>query len=204
MSTHNLERLCEDGLREREIELLMFLCKIFPFSGADTSPTANGTRYEFLDINPAAGRMLSSCWDWGDEGAVLVKKSPWKSAPGTLTGSQRLVVRSNNDSDPSKNRVRLIEAVEVLAMQGWHESWWRAMDSDDRSHAFGKLDDQHKVQLVCNMAGNAFCIWHFLPLQIATLATVGKFGKLQKDGEMEPAEVIHASDEDDCRSSSSS
>ena len=62
--------------------------------------------------------------------------------------------------------VRLLEVPEVMRCIGWDDSCWH---ESTRCSTLEDLDNW------CNVAGNSYSIWHYLPWWASLLATYGKF-----------------------------
>ena len=176
-------RIQFDGLREREAESLFFLVTCFDFVDVDAdSDTKQQSDFEFLDINHQLPRILTSTFDIEEDGSVTVKRSPWKKRPPTLVGSSKIAVRTKK-AGVKGTTTRLLEAVESLLMQGWDESyfvhpkdpnWWTTIPGvDGNPHKF--------IDLICNMSGNAFSVFHCVPLTLCTMALMGKYTKVHQD-----------------------
>ena len=58
----------------------------------------------------------------------------------------------------------------MFRMIGWGDSMWRNV-----THP--KMKDNDYIELVSNMAGNAYTMYHFGPWALASLATFGRFWK---------------------------
>ena len=113
---------------------------------------------EFLDSNSSAPRIVER--NLSDSGE---RSSPWKPSPPTLVGSSKMVMRWTRPDKPPV--LRTLECFELTRMIGWPDDCWRTIGPDDRSHDF--------VELVSNMCGNAYTMFHFGPWNIALLATYG-------------------------------
>jgi hypothetical protein len=178
-----------DGLFRRELELVMILDYMFvPSEGRDV---------EFLDVNPKVERLLQGCFeeDNGEEGDgvgdfdLIIKKSPWQADPPTVVGSAKLVVR---EVLPGGVKIRALEAVEYMALQGWDRSEWAVKASFDTRRM--NLGSQEYVELVANLAGNAWSIWHYVPFKLALCATIGRFHSGLEEGELVGHEQSQSSD----------
>ena len=73
-----------------------------------------------------------------------------------------------------------MESFESMRLIGWDDDLWRV----DRMKPIDQVTHED-VDLLDNMAGNAFSLWHYRPWVIATLATLGKFA--QAEDSMEAA-----------------
>ena len=119
-----------------------------------------------MDINPTIKRLLPSHFeeqdanadqeDLGAEMVVVIKSTPWNARPSTLTGSTTLLVRTRFPD--GSEVVRLADAIEVMAMMGWPLEWWH--QSGEPSYicqaALKCKSLLHFIELISNMAGNAF------------------------------------------------
>lgn len=129
---------------------------------------------EFCDVNPAFNRVMNGCLDLALQ-PRSDHKGPWKQSSPTQVGSGRMVIRhvvSAGESDLHNGHthiVRLLEVPEVMRCIGWDDEYWH---KDTRGLASGTLED---LDNWCNIAGNSYSIWHYLPWWAALLATYGKF-----------------------------
>ena len=149
------------GLLPREVEAVFFVHAVFPPPKTDS--------VQFLDINPVLGRVLASHLD-DTTSQPKVGSSPWRDRAPTLTGSLKLVVRFVMEGVV---KVRAAEAFEYMRLCGWDDSCWNV-------EAMTALEEVSvdRVELLENMAGNAFSLWHYGPWMSALLITLGRFGKL--------------------------
>ena len=172
--------ICIDGLARREADAAYFLHKAFP----------RQHEMEFLNINPDILMILNGCLEWsaveGGQPTFAIKKSPWKKKPGTLIGSCKLLCRYVAEG---KEVVRAWEAFEYMAAIGWHPESWQ---KEGMTPKMVPLETQDVVETVSCLAGNAFCLYHFVPFELALLATYGKFAW---DVAKEDEEVIEEDEE---------
>ena len=123
---------------------------------------------EFLDINPVLTRVVGSHLAFEPRNT-----SPWRLTPPTLTGSSKIAVRFKKQDlgFPSSTWfVRILEAFEYMRLQGWGDEQWNAYDIDETTPK-----GVYFLELIANMAGNAFSVFHYGPVVQALLATFGKF-----------------------------
>lgn len=94
--------------------------------------------------------------------------TPWRDRLPTLTGSCKVVTRYRINSGIE---IRTLEGFEYMRLIGWDDSYWRL----DEQSIHPEERDIDYPELLANMAGNAYSVWHFGPWAIASLATFGKF-----------------------------
>ena len=103
-------------------------------------------------------------------------------------GSSKIAVRTKKPGS-STSHTRLIEAVESLLMQGWDENWFVPPQDPEWWKAIPNVNGNvHKfIDLITNMSGNAFSVFHLAPLTLTLMSTLGKFtvvpGKMKSIGE---------------------
>ena len=167
------------GQREREQEVVWLLCFAFPFPPAPIGHDPEESRYQFIDVNPTIVRILAGCieevfdTESGAITGVRVKKSPWSDCLQTQVGSGKLIVRTCLPN--GRIVTRCLEALEAMAFMGWDRSWFRdpATVHDKPLHVC--KSDIHYAELVSNMGGNAMSLFHYAPIRLATMATIGHF-----------------------------
>ena len=152
-------------LLARELEVVYILDMLWP-------PVHD---LEFADVNPASSRIWEKHLD--HDGKVRTDShagdGPWKHQSPTQVGSGRLVCRYRltgaqlTTRAPKKFGVRLLEPFEQMRCIGWSDSMWR--------HARDSWSTYDKLELIPEMAGNAFCIFHYLPVCCALFSTWGRF-----------------------------
>ncbi len=158
-----------DGLFLREIQLAFFIDYAFPM--------APGVSMDFVDINTDSKRLLAGCMDCmevaedeeeGKRCTVKIRKSPWKNPPGAIIGSTKVLVRYVRNG---KKTIRAFNSLEYFMTIGWYAEDWARVDK------LGFIGVQiHKlVEFHANLTGNAFTLYHVAPLELATLATYGRF-----------------------------
>ena len=96
--------------------------------------------------------------------------------PPTLVGSGRLVVRRTKRSEGIRE-VRLVEPFELMRMIGWCGDCWQPLSNKFLASGIEALE------LVSNLAGNAYSLFHVGPVQLASLATLGKFCQARVDAD---------------------
>ena len=69
--------------------------------------------------------------------------------------------------------MRLAEAFEVMRCIGWHDGLW---NKEGLAKACSD-DPLDFVELVYNMAGNAWSAHHFAPVHMSLISTIGTFSK---------------------------
>lgn len=164
-----------DGLLPREVEATVFLHRVFKMPSECQS--------QFLDVNPTLSRVAKRFLD--DETGrpkELVEESdeqpssPWRPTPPTLVGSMAMIVRYRC-AENGIITVRLLEGFELFRMIGWDDSMWRNVTPPTE-----KGSDY--IELLSNMAGNAYTMYHFGPWALASLATFGRFWKNPESDEV--------------------
>ena len=135
---------------------------------------------DFVDINKSLSWLSKSL----TLGPVLdPDSSPWKNTCPTLVGSGKIVLRY---CDPLRvvaggglagYQVRALESFEYMRLIGWGDEEWVTQDGDAgwRRRITDSEDEHDFSELLANLAGNAYSVFHFGPLQMALLATYGKF-----------------------------
>ena len=129
-----------------------------------------------VGVQPAATRRSQSSDTDSHAG-----DGPWKHQSPTQVGSGRLVCRYRltgaqlTTRAPKKFGVRLLEPFEQMRCIGWSDSMWR--------HARDSWSTYDKLELIPEMAGNAFCIFHYLPVCCALFSTWGRFMPSSVDGD---------------------
>jgi hypothetical protein len=120
-----------------------------------------------MDINPTLARVIQNSMT---DTTLSVKKpgsmGPWRLRPPTLVGSMTLLLRVSGGGLPCA-KVRLVEPFERMRMIGWPDSAWQQVPESMQTMQFNDL--------VCNMTGNAYSVFHFGPWQLATLAVMGRY-----------------------------
>ena len=66
--------------------------------------------------------------------------------------------------------LRALEGFEYLAMIGWCENCWPPSGQGSLGE-----DRQSFTEVVARLSGNAFCAFHYIPVQLSLMATWGKF-----------------------------
>ena len=83
-----------------------------------------------------------------------------------MVGPGKLFVRYLGDDE--KTVLRLVEGFEIFRMIGWGDAMWKKC-----SEAYS--EDEGYPELLLNMTGNAYSLFHFGPWALASLATFGRF-----------------------------
>ena len=165
------EYVCLGGLSTREKEALLILDRFFP-------PEAV---YEFIDINADLGWTCKSIiktdtepWAWNTQ-----VKSPWHACPATDAGSTKYCFRYSPDL--CTRQVRVIEPHEEYRMQGWDLGDWRVpvFPPDE-------VVGRDHLNLLSDLAGNSFSLFHCTPVFVCALATWGRFADLDRDVGIHP------------------
>ena len=145
------------GMFPREVEATVFLHLVFPFDESNT--------FEFIDINQTLPRHVKRHLDEDTSRPKEPATTPWRPRPPTLVGSGKLLVRYKNPEQVLT--VRLVECFETMRMVGWDDSMWK----------IGRCVSQDETypELISNMAGNAYSLFHFGPWMLASIATFGRF-----------------------------
>ena len=168
----------------REREVAYALDRFFP-------PMAD---IEFVDVNPVIGRILSGHLD--EDMKVKPNTTPWRPTSPTQVGSGKLVCRytlTGRDAHawaPKRYGIRVLEPWESMRMIGWSDCFW--------SHPRDKTWSLEDMELLHNIAGNAFCIFHLVPWLCAMFATWGKFRRdaAEAPGERDLPNVGNDGDQD--------
>ena len=154
------------GLLPREVDAAYLLHSIFAYVGL-----GNIAGVEYIDINPTLTRIVRGYVDVDTQKPHNVDRSPWRDRPPTLTGSLALLLRYK-DPGSGKVVVRAAEAWEYMRLQGWEDNCWKV----DAMPA-GDTVKEEDLELIANMAGNAYSVYHYGPWLCALLATWGQFAK---------------------------
>ena len=188
--------ICLDGIRAREAEVVFLADAVWEMEHDQ----------EFLDVNPKVEMTLQGCFKENLEtGEFELKKTPWKATPRTIVGSTKLILRYHGGppihegGEVVDKVVRAATGTEYLRLIGWDDMQWvHPLDTSVEPPA------AHEFNEICsNVAGNAWSPWHFLPLKMATVATIGRFGKTNAiDVEDEVSDVKGGAGNDDDASSS--
>ena len=152
----------------REQELITFIDRACP-------PLQNNAgRLEFVDVNPRLERVVSAHINM-DDGKL--KGFPWVwDCPGTRVGSGKICMRYSKPGAKSTYGIRCLESFEEMRMLGWDDSFW----SPAGTRAFQSYED---VELISNIAGNAFSAFNCVPFFCSLLSTAGKFASAEAEQE---------------------
>ena len=164
------KHICLDGVRAREAEVVFLADSVFEMEHEQ----------ELLDGNSKVEMTLQGCSKENLEtGELEVKKSPWKRSPRTIVGSTKLFLRYMrpvDDTVKKKKFVRAAVATEYMRLIGWDDAQWVRVPSKSPQVA---IHECHEINKLCsNFCGNAWSSFHFLPLRMATVSTIGRFGKI--------------------------
>ena len=155
--------ICLDGLRDREAQVVFLCDAVWPMEHDR----------EYLDVNPKVEMVLQGNFKEDLETEQFEKKkSPWKDHPHTIVGGTKLILRYKTDTDEIV--IRAAVSTELMKLIGWdNEQWSHGYDTFGMSAQ--ECHDWN--ELTSNFAGNAWSAWHFLPIKMATVATIGRFGR---------------------------
>jgi hypothetical protein len=148
-----------DGMLPREREAAAFCHIVWP----PNTPVD----LAFLDVNQSLGRLIGSCLD--DQSLAKPDSTPWRPRPPTLVGSGKVLARIP-DKVGSGCHLRVLEGFEYMRLIGWADDCWQTPPAD--------LDSRNScdhAELLANMAGNAFTMFHYGPFQLALISTFGRF-----------------------------
>ena len=140
-----------------------------------------------MDINLNLAWHVRGNYIAPDEGAedtdVEITGTPWKPKMPTMTGSSKFLIRVRCSSSDSPFKVRLIEGWEAMRLIGWCDSLWK--QGVRRDHTAAGPGQKPFSELLLEMGGNAYAIWHCIPWSLALLSTIGKYGTRadENDGE---------------------
>ena len=175
--------ICFAGMFPRQCECAILLATIWPMP--------EHVNYECLDINPSFKHMFGNVVDFEmlestNDAKAAVKGNPWSPNGFTLTGSTKLCIRTRSPSGDIC--VRLAEGMEYFRLIGWCDALW--------AHNTLTADVYEFNDLLANMAGNAWCVFHYAPFVMASMSTFGKFLPVTVDLELPniPIEVLESSD----------
>ena len=91
---------------------------------------------------------------------------PWKTEfIPTLTGQCHIVMRVVDKG--MNTMVRTLDGFELMALQGWHLSWW-------------KEGGEYKHDLLTSLAGNAFSAFALGVMAAAALSSLGNCPRCQQ------------------------
>ena len=79
-------------------------------------------------------------------------------------GSAKIALRFYNVEE-DRFEVRVLEGFEYFRLQGWKDEWFQRIPSE--------LWNVEYLELLCNLAGNSYSIFHFIPWQCALWLTYG-------------------------------
>lgn len=99
--------------------------------------------------------------DGKDDKADKKVPNPWKSVCPTLVGSSTIVCR-RLAGDKSVT-IKRLHGLESMRLMGWDLGMYK-----DSTAFIPNCSDGVTPELLCDMAGNAWCQWHFIPLMLAT------------------------------------
>ena len=183
------------GLLKREIECAFFLHVVFP--------QGEGRVMEFLDINPVIGRITAGTFvepeedtETGQMSRPVIKRTPWRDRPPTMTGSSKIVTRYKlEEPTPDSSTcwvIRPLDAIEYCQLNCWSDGMHRLVHND----AWEALSQHEQVECVANLMGNAFTPFHYVPWETAAYATWGRFAS--EDGaKEEDIQLLEDDDEED-------
>jgi hypothetical protein len=159
----------DSGMLPQQYELVVFVDIVFP---PTATATAEEIHLEFLDANPTLVRTLPNNIDMAtvmDSPDLRRQMSPWKKTPPTLVGSVKVAVRVVQGSTST---IRILEGFEYMRMIGWDDACWAGeLSANDRP----SMSTAEEVELLANLAGNAYTAFHYMPWNMALLATFGKY-----------------------------
>jgi hypothetical protein len=152
------------GMFSREMELAVLVDTLWPSRQA----ADQCEQLEFFNVNTDATRLLKSYLDQDRVRREDSLQGPWGARPWTLVGSGKMVVRISRGGglDPI---IRCMDAIEYMRMIGWSDDAWTPL-----VQSLSTLDG---MDMVANLAGNAYSVFHFGPWAMSTMATVGRFHK---------------------------
>ena len=125
----------------------------------------------FCGVSATLQRMMSNSIDAA--GDLIDWRMPWKASAPTQVASGTMVCRYLADGreaeriKPHTHGVRLLEPFESMRVIGWDDSFWD--EGCDYTNA-----DLDSLLLLCNMACNAHCRFHYLPWTCAVIGTHGR------------------------------
>ena len=90
--------------------------------------------------------------------------------------------------------VRRLEAFELMRLIGWNVDSWAPYSTPDKAP---------DLELISNLAGNAYSLYHYGPWEMAALATFGKYHK-DHGGKPHASILVAASSDDEASRTSSS
>ena len=169
------------GLFPREQEATCILDMLWP------PAEDGGPMYAFLDINPTLKRIVSTRLE-NEVGIPKPDSSPWSPSSPTQLGSGHMLVRYKMAASdqvryaPHKFGIRLVEAYECMRFIGWQDCMWTA----GGQHKISSIDDLFGL---CNLAGNSYSLYHWLPWHCALQSTCGKFATAGNTT-MGPVEIV--------------
>jgi hypothetical protein len=147
------------GMLPRECEAAVFCHIVWP----PTTPAV----LAFFDVNQTLSRLTQSCLN--DDLGKKPDSTPWKPRPPTLVGSGKVLARIP-DLNGFGCHLRVLEGFEYMRLIGWADDCWRMPPAG--------LDSRNSceyAELLSNLAGNAFTMFHYGPFQLAMLSTYGRF-----------------------------
>ena len=149
------------GLLPRECEVAWMANRFWKPTSSDG--------VEFFDINPQTNWVFKSYMTLDmvltEELLEDFPRGPWRTSPPTMAGSTKIFMRYSTSNG---FQCRCWEGVEYFRALGWHDDAWRLPTADALNCVTGS-------ELLANLAGNAFSLYHYGPFVISTLATFGRF-----------------------------
>ena len=143
--------------RAREAEVVWFANRIWPVT-ADQVGT-----WMFFDSNLTLGRAFR----WPPKnGLEQEPHNPWRLQVPTMSGET--VTCARHLSECGKLIVRRLHGLEAMALQGWTLGCWR----DGKSPLAGSSPPGKSCDFLCDMAGNMWSCFHFLPICLASFGAV--------------------------------
>ncbi|MDA8583005.1 hypothetical protein N9L68_02205 [bacterium] len=159
------------GMLPREREVAVYCDVAFP----PVPALDNNQVYEFFDLNLTLARTVGPHLD--ENSKPKQGQTPWKRHPPTLVGSGKVVMRAHHPKS-GRFEIRILEAFECMRLIGWSDSLWKPLPSHLRTVEF--------LEVISNAAGNVFCVFHFLPWNLALLSTYGYYVQAHGGDEAEP------------------
>ena len=99
------------------------------------------------------------------------------------------------EADENDIVVRAAVSTEYFKVIGWDDMQWVGVLKDEGEDL--TTQGRHKWnELISNFAGNAWSAFHFIPIRLATMATIGRFGVGDADQDDADKKEAAADEED--------
>jgi hypothetical protein len=153
----DVAHLTAKGFRIREAEVAYL---------ADHMFHGCGIGWQFFDANHSAERTfrLDKAPETLDQNVLDRMRVPWQSTVPTLTAQSVIVARYTHPGGPEPfTELRRLHPIELFRLNLWDVDMWATPP-----HEHGDIT----TELLCDMAGNSWSLFAFVPLAVALLGCV--------------------------------